>query len=662
MTETRTAPAGDTQTPRDKLVEKGKRQLLIAPRRGPNAVRAGVLPMSASGMKGLLGTLVGVDVVRVLKPKKQVHAMSTTPDEATDVYVVRVDKDRAELLKQAAPRSMIVEEDAYLDYGGLVTPMRLLSQTAQPAALRGVAPQPIRIRVVNEAGKPVPGVKVTLTGDAFPAEGETDKKGELQLDLVTLAGGRARTLYAKANQDYWDRFVTAPELSTADVNVIRLLSLKSSVAGFPEQFGYGWGQRMMGLDAMPSHVTGKGVKIAIIDSGADNAHPLLRHLKLGLDFTNNADSVSWATDTVGHGSHCAGVITARSVPGLAMNGFAPDAEIHIFKIFPGGQFSSLLEALDECMARDIDIVNMSLGSDQVSEAVEQKLEECVLDGVACIVAAGNSGAAVQYPASSPNVLAVAAVGKLHEFPSEAWDSQTVTPGLVTPDGLFSPSFTCFGPQVGVCAPGVAIISTVPNTAFEPQSGTSMAAPHVTGLAALLLSHHPLFQTTLRPRGAQRVGALFNAIKSLCMPCPLGRERTGFGLPSLKPLAATLQPAPEAAAAAVAQPPAPAAEAPRMPPQPAPGFGFSGSPLPGLGSLESLIAAGQNQQQAQALVAQQLGALLQQLFGQAAAAYQGMGGNVAPFQAAGGQAGGVPFPEPPGRMRELPMSHPLFWAR
>ena len=126
----------------------------------------------------------------------------------------------------------------------------------------------------------------------------------------------------------------------------------------------------------------------------------------------NSNPADWE-DKNGHGTHCAGVITARSTDQVAFRGFAPDAEIHVFKIFPGGQFSNLLDALDECMALDVDIVNLSLGSDQVSQAVEQKLEEAVLDGVACIVAAGNSGGPLQYPASSPNVLAVSAIGRLN---------------------------------------------------------------------------------------------------------------------------------------------------------------------------------------------------------------------------------------------------------
>jgi subtilisin family serine protease len=352
-----------------------------------------------------------------------------------------------------------------------------------------------------------------------------------------------------------------------------MFSLRQWLSGFPGTFKFGWGQRLMGLDQVPEQLTGKGVKIAIIDSGADNTHPVLRHLQAGMDMTNNKDDKTWGQDIVGHGTHCAGIITARSTDQIAFRGFAPEAEIHIFKIFPGGQFSNLLDALDECMALDIDVVNMSLGSDQMSQAVEQKLEEAVHDGVACIVAAGNSGGSVQYPASSPNVLAISAIGRLKEYPSESWDARTVTSTLVTPDGVFSPSFSCYGPQVGVCAPGVSIVSTVPDNGFEPQSGTSMAAPHVAGFAALLLAHHPVFQGPMRTRGPQRVAALFNMIKSACIPSHLGPERTGYGVPSLSGLVQVLsapQPAPGAQAGV------PSARSAEVPVQPVPAAPSSGA--------------------------------------------------------------------------------------
>jgi subtilisin family serine protease len=514
---------------------------LIAPRRSKTAKAAGVVPMSAGTMRSTITQLekMGCEIVRELKSRRALKTMSAV-NEATNVYVARMDPDTAQMLSQSAPPNLIVEEDAYLTYGGRGPSLQSVSpRIGALRSTKGINAQTIKFRVVGENNEPIANAKVTLEGDGFPQDGETDKNGEVTLKLFTMTGGRARSLFVDPRKDYWTRYITDPAVSEANVNIVGVHSLKQTVVGFPDHFRFGWGQTLMGLDQMPDEYTGKGVKIAIIDSGADNSHPLLKHINNGIDLTNNNDPTTWSKDVVGHGSHCAGIITAQNTTQMALRGFAPEAEIYVYKVFPGGQFSSLLDALDHCIEENIDVVNMSLGSPQVSEAIEQKLEEVVENGIACVVAAGNSGGPVQYPARSPNVLAVAAVGRLNEFPPKSWDAQTVIPGLVAQDGVFSPSFTCFGPQVGVCAPGVAIISTVPDNGFEAQSGTSMAAPHITGLAALYLAHHPTFKGPLKARNAQRVAGLFNMMKSSSAAYQFGMERTGVGVPTLHGLIQTI---------------------------------------------------------------------------------------------------------------------------
>lgn len=171
---------------------------------------------------------------------------------------------------------------------------------------------------------------------------------------------------------------------------------------------------------------------------------------------------------------------------------------------------------NSCVEHQIDVVNMSLGGDpEINPVVEQSLTAAALRGIACIVAAGNSGDAVKYPASSQHAFAVAALGNLSALQPNTWDSTTVQQSFVGANGMFSPSFSCFGPQISACAQGVSIISTVPGGAYKAESGTSMAAPHITSLVALLLAHHPLFQTQFKARDIQRVAALFNMIRSIC---------------------------------------------------------------------------------------------------------------------------------------------------
>ena len=538
----------DQNTP--KVLQGGKRQYLIAARRDAALATAGLRPFAAGALENVVQNM-GLDIVKVHRPAA-ISTFAASADVAAQVYVASIEPERAHLLQRTSPPQMIVEEDAYLGYGPPrnVQQQNLSMMGAVPAS--EVASREVRFLVTGEGDKPLPGVDITLVGDGWPSQGQTDANGMLTLMLSTLPGSPAKTLFAATKGTYWDRYVTQPQIDDNGVNVIRLQSIAETIEGFPAKYRFGWGAKMMGLDALPDTIDGSGVRVAVIDSGADITHPLLAHITNGLDLTNNADRKSWSKDVVGHGSHCAGTIAARGADGI--RGVVPGAEVHVLKIFPGGQFSNLLDALDYCIANQIDIVNMSLGSPQPSLVVEQKLQEALESGVFCVVAAGNSGGPVQYPASSPNVLAVAAVGLIGAVRPETWDSSQVNARMVAPDGIFSPTFTCFGPEVAVCAPGVSIISTVPG-GYEPQSGTSMAAPYITGLATMLLAHHPLFQGPMSARGAQRVHTMASMIRQMCTPYQLGTNRTGAGLPRITPqIAVALQPRVSTAAA---QPGAPA---------------------------------------------------------------------------------------------------------
>jgi subtilisin family serine protease len=425
-----------------------------------------------------------------------------------------------------------------------------LSETHEPglvaaAVATGSPVVSIAVMVLGRDNSPIKDAEVHLFGSMLPSSGVTDERGLVTLSLFGEAEQSATGLYVKPKADYWTFYQAQPALETHQTNLVYVRSLANSFQGFPRQETLGWGQKTMRLDQIPSSFRGQGTRVAMIDSGAATTHPDLQGIKFGLDFTNKkSDAGTWNQDTISHGSHCAGVI-AGADNGTGIRGFAPDAEMHVCKQFPGGQISQLIEALEYCIEKQIDLVNLSLNGNQPSEALEQQILRAKRLGVACIVAAGNSGGPVQYPASSPNVLAVAAVGKMAEFPPDSYHAQTA--GLFDGTGFFSPKFSCFGPEIAVCAPGVAILSSVPPNNYAVWDGTSMAASHVTGLAALVLAHLPDFQGPFKARNADRVDRLFQILRASARPVNVGDpRRTGFGIPDVLValgLAPPMQPVP-----------------------------------------------------------------------------------------------------------------------
>jgi len=186
-------PTGATVPPARVLVQ-GKRQYIVASRRGSQALGAGVRPMSAGAVRAVTGQLPGLEIVRVLRPRRAVSALSLTPDEATEVYVARVEADRAELIRQMMPPQLVLEEDAALEYGtptglGSPAPTRLASW----ATMGNIETRQLRFRVVGEGDKPLANVGVSLAGEGFPQEGRTDRRGEMGLPLIALPGKRARS-------------------------------------------------------------------------------------------------------------------------------------------------------------------------------------------------------------------------------------------------------------------------------------------------------------------------------------------------------------------------------------------------------------------------------------------------------------------------------------
>jgi subtilisin family serine protease len=223
----------------------------------------------------------------------------------------------------------------------------------------------------------------------------------------------------------------------------------------------GWGiQKLNIVDLHQKGFTGKGVKIGIIDSGCDLSHPDLKIQS----FKNFTESNS-AEDTSGHGTHVAGIIAAQG-NNYGVLGVAPDAEIHVYKALDGssGTIKGVIDALKSAIDDGMDIINMSLGTPSEVSGLEKLCKKAQSKGISVVVASGNSGMQENfYPASYDSCLAVGAID----------------------ENMKVAYFTTYGQQLDIVAPGAEILSTYLKGSYAILSGTSMAAPFVSGCLALM---------------------------------------------------------------------------------------------------------------------------------------------------------------------------------
>ena len=256
--------------------------------------------------------------------------------------------------------------------------------------------------------------------------------------------------------------------------------------------GNNWGaDEIKAPEAWAKGYTGKGVVVAVLDTGVDYNHPDLKdniwtNPNPGTGKDNNGNSYvndihGWnfvdnnndVMDKYGHGTHVAGTIAGEN-NGFGVTGIAYDAKIMPVKVLDdsgSGSYSSITNGIYYAVNHGANVINLSLGSSSPNSSIQSALQYASSKGVIVSMAAGNDGGTTpEYPAHyAQNVgFAVGAVdqnNKIADFSNRSG----------------SQSFPY------VTAPGVNIYSTIPNDKYATYSGTSMASPHVAGVIALMLS-------------------------------------------------------------------------------------------------------------------------------------------------------------------------------
>lgn len=272
-----------------------------------------------------------------------------------------------------------------------------------------------------------------------------------------------------------------------DFQVNTTLNESTSLVGAPQVWNLN--------DHSGQPVRGRGIRVAVIDTGIDYTHPDLGgcfgagcKVAGGYDFYNNDND---PFDDNGHGTHVAGIIAANG----SIRGVAPEATLLAYKALGSGGSgwaSTIIAALEAAVDPDNNpltndgahVINMSLGGGGNPDSpLSQAVDRAVQQGSIVVVAAGNEGnygqdgyATIGSPASARRALTVAA------------SSKTDTRANFSSRGPVAGFWEVIKPDL--IAPGVSILSTIPGNGYQAYSGTSMAAPHVAGAAALLRQIYP----------------------------------------------------------------------------------------------------------------------------------------------------------------------------
>ncbi|MEH2176259.1 S8 family peptidase [Nostoc sp.] len=280
---------------------------------------------------------------------------------------------------------------------------------------------------------------------------------------------------------------------------------QNTFADVPDLGGNNWGADLVKAPEVWAHgYTGKGVVVAVVDTGVDYNHEDLKNniwtntkeiAGNGIDDDGNGyvdDNYGWnfadqnnnTLDDNGHGTHVSGTIAGEN-NNYGVTGIAYDAKIMPVKALDSsgsGSYSSISKGIRYAVDNGANVINLSLGGASSNRTLESAINYASSKGVIVVMAAGNDGdSSPDYPAryASKSGIAVGAVDKNNNLADFSNRSGT-------------------NPIAYVTAPGVKVYSSVPNNQYATYSGTSMAAPHVAGIVALMLSaNHNLTDAQVR---------------------------------------------------------------------------------------------------------------------------------------------------------------------
>jgi subtilisin len=227
------------------------------------------------------------------------------------------------------------------------------------------------------------------------------------------------------------------------------------------------------VDSVNTIVKGENISVAVIDTGIDHRHQdLSSNVKGGYNAISSRKKYKHPFDSFdddnGHGTHVAGTIAATN-NNIGVVGVGSKIDLYGVKVLDSdgsGWISDIIEGVEWAISNNMKVINMSLGSSSYSSIFHDVIKMAKLNGIVVVAAAGNTGSNVySYPAAFPEAISVSAIDQGKSFAY----------------------FSTYNDRVDLTAPGVRILSTLPDNSYAEFNGTSMASPHVAGVAALMIS-------------------------------------------------------------------------------------------------------------------------------------------------------------------------------
>lgn len=461
-----------------------------------------------------------------------VHLIGDTKpsdDQKRRVLIFEAEPAEIEVKKASLPSDVMIEPEIlhYTDVSQrFYSAFSPFAATAE--ALPVAAGAMLTVTVVG-SGTPLAGAEVILflrgsSGLARRLTALTSSLGQAIFNFSPIWTPTA--LVAVPAGGFWSVVVRGPE-DGITVNVPAL----------PQDGPLAWWHRALGI-SNPDLTRGSGIKVGVIDTGV-GPHDYLAHVTRVGSFIDGTFDPGGGADADSHGSHVCGTIGARPVNSPDFMGIAPGVNLFCARVFPPGRGANqgdIADAID-ALSKDyqVDLINLSLGAPSPSEIERDAIRDALERGTLCVCASANSAGPVEFPAAFPESVAVSALG-LEGWGPDGTLASTRYPSEREKFGsarMFLANFSCFGPEIDCCAPGVGIISTVPERPgltmpYSSMDGTSMASPAACGALAVLLSATPDYQNL--PRDVSRAEKARALLKANCQDVGMEVRFQGRGIP------------------------------------------------------------------------------------------------------------------------------------